>query len=66
MKDDLLGRPSNILQFLPSGVGNLFDFAVGFPTIEHHADGVVLDRLTFTRTEFDKVGSCELVGEQSE
>ena len=62
MKDDLLGRPSNILQFLPCRFGYLLNFTVGLPTIEHHADGVVLDGLTFARTEFDKVGSRELVG----
>ena len=49
------------LEFLPRRLCNLLDLAVGFPTVEDHADGVVLDRLTFARTEFDEVGRRELV-----
>lgn len=51
-----------VLQLLVLGFGDLLDFAVGFPTVENHTDSIVLNRLTFTRTKFDEVGSCELVG----
>ena len=55
-----------VLQLLVLSFGDLLDFAVGLPTVENHADSVVLDRLTFARTEFDEVGSGELGRQQSE
>ena len=55
-----LPRAARRLQFTILGFGDLLDLIVGFPTVEHHADSVVLDRLTFARTKFDEVGSGEL------
>ena len=48
------------LELAPGRFGDLFDFAVGFPTIEYHADRRTFDRLTFTRTQFYKVCRCKL------
>ena len=45
---------------------DLLDLVVGFPTVEHHANGVILDGLTFAGTELDEVGSGELGRQQSE
>ena len=45
---------------------DLLDLVVGAPAVEDHADSIVLDRLTFARTEFDEVGSGELGRQQSE
>ena len=55
-----------VLQLLVLGFGDLLDLVVGAPAVEDHADSIVLDRLTFARTEFDEVGSGELGRQQSE
>ena len=52
------------LEFLPLGVGEFFDLAVTAPAVEDHADSIVLDRLTLTRTEFDEIGSTKLSGQE--
>ena len=54
------------LEFLPLGVGEFFDLAVTAPTVENHADSIILDGLTFARTEFDEVSCGELGRQQSE
>ena len=55
-----------VLQLLVLGFGDLLDLVIGAPAVENHANGIVLDRLTFACTEFDEVGSGELGRQQSE
>ena len=50
------------LEFAELGFTDLLDLVVGAPAVENHADSIVLDRLTFTGTEFDKIGSAKLSG----
>ena len=55
-----------VLQLLVLGFGDLLDLVVGAPAVEDHADSIVLDRLTFSGTKLDKVGSTKLSGQQSQ
>ena len=55
-----------LMNLPPSRFINFGNLIVGLPTVENHADSVVLDRLPFAHTEFDEVGSGELGRQQSE
>ena len=44
------------LEFAEFGFADLLDLVVRAPAVEDHADSIVLDRLTFTSTEFDEIG----------
>ena len=55
-----------VLQLLVLSFADLLDLVVGAPAVEDHADSIVLDRLTFTRTKFDEIGSTKLSGQQSQ
>ena len=52
------------LEFLPLGVGELFDLAVTTPAVENHADCGAFDGLTFASTKLDKVGVGKLCRKQ--
>ena len=51
------------LEFAELGFADLLDLVVGAPAVEDHADSIVLDRLTFTSTEFDEIGCTKLSGQ---
>ena len=53
------------LEFLPSWFRNFLDFAVTTPSVENHADGCRLDRLTFASTELDEIRCGEFSRQQS-